>query len=56
MFPIGTEVTLLYDRQKVGAVVQYKLERGLPKFVVELVDGERRSYPRNLLTFPTKVA
>lgn len=56
MFPIGTQVTLLYDRQKVGSVVQYKLDRGLPKFVVELETGERRSYPRNLLTFPIQVA
>lgn len=55
-FPIGTQVTLLYDREKVGTVVEYCIDRGLPKFVVELETGQRSSFPRNLLTFPIKVA
>lgn len=52
MFPIGTKVTCLYDRSKIGSVVEYSIERGLPKFVVEMEDGRRSSFPRNLLTFP----
>ena len=55
LLPIGTVVVNTYDRSKQGTVVEYKLERGLPKFVVEQEDGSRKAFPRNLLTFAAQV-
>jgi len=56
LLPIGTRVTNTYDRRKQGTVVEYRLERGIPKFLVELEDGTRSAFPRNLLTFAAQVA
>ena len=56
LLPIGTRVTNTYDRSKEGVVVEYRRERGLPKFLVEWSDGSRSAFPRNLLTFATQVA
>jgi len=56
LLPIGTRVTNTYDRNKQGVVVEYRRERGLPKFLVEWSDGSRSAFPRNLLTFATQVA
>ena len=55
LLPIGTVVVNTYDRSKQGTVVEYRLERGLAKFVVEGEDGSRKAFPRNLLTFPAQV-
>lgn len=56
LLPVGTTVTCVYDRSARGTIVEYRLERGIGKFVVEMTDGTRKAFPRNLLTFPAQVA
>jgi hypothetical protein len=55
LLPIGTKVTNTYDRRKQGTVVEYRLERGIPKFLVEWEDASRSAFPRNLLTFAAQL-
>jgi hypothetical protein len=55
LLPLGTRVTHTYDRRKEGLVVDYLLERGIPKFVVEWGDASRGSFPKNLLTFSSQL-
>ncbi|MCP9784045.1 hypothetical protein KBY83_12095 [Cyanobium sp. WKJ7-Wakatipu] len=55
LLPLGTRVTNTYDRRKAGVVVDYLMERGIPKFVVELEDGTRNAFPKSLLTFAAQL-